>query len=309
MEVIGAQLPGAPLLDIMVPTHNNIDLTKRCVQSIYFNTQSPFHLIIVDDSTDKLTPLYFKELMTNGVAPLNKVTNLTFIHSDVPFKEGNQFFNIALRYTKSEYLATVMNSVRVEPEWELFAIHNLMAQNPNVGLIGFKCLFGGDSQKSGHIESAGIKMVKYLPTDVGRDLPGHRMNNVYEPDAVQWAFALIRKKAALGNLEEGIFNGFKGWDDIDNSFALKAKGWRILYCGMGCGYHEPRATRGDNGEAAAKANRENGEQFYKRWGLWDLFLKDHPGKVNLHEMPKDIKQMQDLNERVGFQQDREEVMV
>ena len=309
MEVIEAQLPGIPLLDIMVPTHNMVDLTKRCIQAIYFHTQSPFHLIICDDSTDKLTPLYFKELMTNGVIPLGKVNNMTYIHSDTSFCEGNQFFNIAIRYCKSEYLATIMNSVRVEPEWELFAIHNLMAQNPDVGMIGFKCLFGGDNNKVGHIESAGIKMVSYIPTDIGRDEPGHRLTGISEPNAVQWAFALLRKKAIIGNLEEGIFHGHKGWDDIDNCFCLKAKGWRILYCGMGTGYHEPRATRGNNSQEAEKQNKENGIAFYKRWGLWEKYLKDNPDAKDIHKMPAEIRDTQEFLERTNFQQVREEVLV
>ena len=307
LEVIEATTTGMPVLDIMVPTHNRLDLTMRCLQAIYFCTKSPFHLIIVDDSDDNLTPLYFKELIGKGVTPLGASKNITFIHSDVPYKEGNQFFNIALRYCKSEYLATVMNSVRVEPDWETFAIQNLLAQNPDVGLIGLKNLFGGDTNDVGHIESAGIKMSKYLPTDVGRGAPGHRLTGIAEMDAVQWAFAIVRKKAAIGNLEEGVFHGFKGWDDIDNCFCLKNKGWRILYCGFGAGYHEPRATRGDNSPLAEKQNLENGERFYKRWGLWEQFQKDHPPGTDLHTMPKEIKAMQDMQERTAFQQNREEV--
>ena len=284
MEVVSAQLIGVPVVDIMVPAHNRLDLTMRCIQAIYFHTQSPFHLIVVDDSTDNLTPNYFKELLANGVPPLGKVANLTYIHSDTPWKEGNQFFNVALRHTKSEYLATVMNSVRVEPEWELAAINNLMAQNPQIGIIGFKCLFA----ETGRIESAGIKMYKYLPTDMGRDLPGHRLCGVYETDAVQWAFALLRKKAVVGNLEEGIFHGHRGWDDIDNCFAVKTKGWKIFYCGLGVAYHEPRASRGNNSPLAAQENKENGVLFYKRWGLWDDFIKDHPDGADIHALPKQI---------------------
>ncbi len=281
MEIKEALLPGVPTLDIMVPTHNRLDLTMRCIQAIYFHTQTPFHLIVCDDSTDNLTPNYFRERGTNGVAPLGKVSNMTFIHSNTPFKEGNQFFNIALRHAKSEYMATVMNSIRVEPEWELGALNNLMVQNPQIGIIGFKCIFPDE-----RIESAGIRMMKYLPTDMGRDLPGHRLSGVYEPEAVQWAFALLRKKAIVGNLEEGIFHGFVGWDDIDNCFAVKAKGWKIFYCGLGVGYHEPRATRGDNSPEASVKNKENGERFYKRWGLWDDFIKDNPDGKDIHAMPK-----------------------
>ena len=297
-----------PALDILVPTHNMVDITKKCMEAIYFNTQSPFHLIVVDDSTDKLTPVYFQELQENGVAPLRKVTNLTFIHRDTPFKTGNEFFNLGFRYAKTDYIATVMNSVRVEPDWEIEALR-LLAGNPQFGIACLKCLFGGDNNKVGHIESAGIKMVKYIPSDIGRDLAGHRLTRIYEVDACQWAFALLRKKAVVGVLDDFLFYGFRGWDDIDNSFVVKSKGWKIAYCGYGTGYHEPRATRGDNSEQAGKENHANGEQFYRRWGLWDEYVKDHPDKKDLHEMPKEVKAVQELIERTAFQQIREEVPV
>ena len=263
--------PNGRKLDIMVPTHGRLDLTMRCLDAIYSHTQTPFHLIVVDDSTD-LTPLYMEQVSkARG--------NVTFLHSDVPYKNGNQFFNIALANAESDYLAIIMNSVRVEPEWELVAL-NIMENNPKVGLIGFKCIF-----PSGFIESAGIRMVKWLPTDMGRDWPGHRLSNVYEPDAVQWAFCLLRKSAGIGNLDENTFHGFKGWDDIDNCFVLKKAGWTVLYCGLGVGYHEPRATRGSSTAEAEQQNRENGMAFYKRWGFWDGFVTEYGEKYPIHTPP------------------------
>ena len=206
--------------------------------------------------------------------------NISYTHSEVPYKCGNQIFNIALANTGSDYLALVMNSVRVEPDWEIVAL-DIMQKDPKVGLIAFKCLF-----PTGFIESAGIKMQKWLPTDMGRDWPGHRLCNVYEPDAAQWAFSLLRKDAGLGNLEENTFHGFRGWDDIDNTFVLKSKGWKVLYCGLSVGYHEPRSTRGDNSAEAAQQNRENGIAFYKRWGFWEEFVKEHGEDGPIHAPPK-----------------------
>ena len=52
---------------------------------------------------------------------------------------------------------------------------------------------------------------------------------------------------------------------------------------------------------------DHGERFYKRWGLWEQFQKDHPPGTDLHTMPKEIKAMQDMQERTAFQQNREEV--
>ena len=264
-------------IDIIVPTHNRIDetcavpvigrfeLTVRCINALYNNTTAPFHLIIVDDSTDPITPIYFQELQ--------KVhDNVTFIHSDKPYTEGNQFFNIGFKHCRTPYVATVMNSLTVEPDWEIVAL-NVLKDKPEVGIVGLKCLF-----PSGSIESAGITMIGYTPVDIGRGLASHRQTALYECPAVQWAFAIVRLEAVLGKISEGIFNGFRGWDDIDNSFVLRAEGWKIIYCGYGAGYHYPRATRGSNTTEAVRENKENARAFYKRWGYWEEFKKRNPNE-------------------------------
>lgn len=254
-------------IDIHVPTHGKLELTIPCVDHIYAHTQTPFHLIVTDtdpEGEEGLTELYFKRLMQNR-------NNVTYIKAE-NFKTGNTFFNTALRHTKTEFMATVMNSVWVEPEWEMVALQ-LMNEQKDVGTIGFKAIFAPEHPQFGRIESAGIAFQGHIPVDIGRGEPAHRLNSVYECQAVQWAFALHRKVALIGNLDENTFNGHVGWDDIDNCFVVKSKGWRILYCGLGCGYHHPRATRGDDSEEAAKKNRENSHIFFKRWGYWDAYCQ------------------------------------
>ncbi len=248
----------------MVPAHGKLDLTIQSVESIYRFTSHPFHLIVVDDSDPKLdaTPAYFERFCKTH-------KNITYIHSDVPYTCGNQFFNIAIKNMETKYLATVMNSIKVQPKWDVEAV-KLMDQDAKIGCIGFKCLF----PEADRIECAGIQLFAgYVPIDIGKDLPATYLTESYEVQAIQWAFALLRKEAVEGNLDETIFNGFKGWDDIDNCFVLKNKGWKIWYCGFGVGVHQPRATRGDNTPDGYLKNKQNGRTFYKRWGLWNNYME------------------------------------
>jgi len=253
-------------IDIIVPVHGRLDLTIKCVRAIYTNTSSPFHLIVLDDTPDNgddpdaVSIEYFRRFQ-------KKHDNITYIHREKPYKEGNEFFNEGLKYCKYDFVAVIMNSITVEPDWEIIATQ-FMKNNPMVGITGFKCLL-----PSGVIESAGITMMGFTPIDIGRDAPGYQLSSMHECIAVQWAFALLRKKAVEGNLEEGIFHGFVGWDDIDNSFSVRKKGWQIWYCGLGIGIHEPRSTRGKDTINALELNRANAESFYKRWGYWDLYQK------------------------------------
>ena len=268
-------LPGRePVLDILVPTHARVDLTMSCVRALYMFTQTPFHLIILDDAPVDdygLTEKYIKELQKER-------NNITYCHSNIHWRSGNTFFNVGIKYARTEYVATIMNSVAVEPAWEIVALQ-LMGQDKQVGIIGFKCLF-----PNGLIESAGIAFAGAIPTDIGRDEPGYRHSEVRDAEAVQWAFALHRKKALEGNLEEDTFNGHVGWDDIDNCLVVKSKGWKIIYCGQGVGIHQPRSTRGSNSTDAFLRNQENSHTFFKRWGLWNKYLEGN--KMNVGDILK-----------------------
>ena len=251
-------------LDILVPTYGKLALTMECVYSLYNHSATPFHLIILNaDAPDDygLTHKWALEFQKTH-------QNMTYCHRPSNWKEGNQFFNLGLKYCRTDYVATVMNSITVEPYWEKVALY-MMKNDPKIGSIGFKCLF-----PDGRIESAGIVFNGVMPSDFGRDEPGWRHSeDQVEMPCVQWAFALHRKQALVGNLPEGVFNGHVGWDDIDNNFCVKSKGWKIVYCGQGVGIHKPRATRGSNSVEAFLANQQNAHRFWKRWGMWNQYLE------------------------------------
>ena len=277
----------APIpIDILLPVHGRPELTIKCVKSLYGFTRTPFHLIILDDTDASIEQGSFHQVdPTEVTSPyferlVKQYDNITYINRKTPYKCGNEFFNEALRYCKYDYIATVMNSITVEPMWETVALQ-LMKQDPKIGVIGFKCLF-----PNGTIESAGIVFNSFLPCDYGRDEPGFRHSEVCEVAAVQWAFALLRKEAIVGNLDENIFHGFVGWDDIDNCFAVKAKGWKIIYCGAGVGIHQPRATRGTDAVEASVKNKENAIAFYKRWGYWDMYQEANKMDVSYRLKPE-----------------------
>ena len=274
VEVYSAPYMGKVEMDILVPTHANIHLTIQCLRSIFRYTQTPYHLIVLDDAPYDdfgFTQKYLMEVQKER-------PNVTYCHSNIHWKTGNTFFNVGIKYARSNIIVTCMNSMTVEPAWEITGLA-LMKQDPLIGTIGFKCLF-----PNGLIESAGIAFNGVIPTDMGRDEQGYRCNEIREVPAVQWAFAMHRKKALEGNLEEDVFNGHVGWDDIDNNLVVKSKGWKIFYCGQGTGIHAPRATRGSNSLEAMRLNHQNCERFMKRWGYWEKYLEGN--KMNVADIIK-----------------------
>ena len=216
-------------IDIILPTHGRLyDLTIPCVSAIYAHTRSRFHLVVVDDSTPDMpsgidnepdkTLAWFERLQIEQ-------TNITVLHNDKQFRNGNQMFNAALQYCQNRFVATVMNSVRVEPDWDVVAVQ-MMRDLPQIGIIGLKCIKDGwGNPEDGKVECAGIAMNGFTPVDMGRSQPAHQLCNSYPCFSLQWAFALLRKEAVVGNLDENIWEGFVGFDDIDNTLVLRSKGW------------------------------------------------------------------------------------
>ena len=284
-QKVDLNTPHAPI-DILLPVHGKPELTVKCVKSIYQFTHVPFHLIVLDDTEASIKHGSFHQVPAAEVtAPyfnqlLKEYNNITYINRETPYKCGNEFFNEGFRHCKHEYVATVMNSMTVEPSWETVALQ-VMDNDPQVGVIGFKCLF-----PNGLIESAGIVFNNFTPTDYGRDEPGYRHPEIAELQAVQWAFALLRKKAVAGSLQENMMYGFVGWDDIDNCFAVKAKGWKIIYCGAGVGIHQPRATRGTDRIEGHLRNKHNAHTFYQRWGLWQKYQEANKLDISYKIQPE-----------------------
>ena len=277
----------APIpIDILLPVHGKPDLTVKAVKHIFSYTRVPFHLIVLDDTDaaiehGSMHPVEPAEVTSPYFERLSKqYKNITYINHPRPWKEGNEFFNTGLRYCKHDYVATIMNSMAVQPDWETHALQ-LFEQDPKIGIIGFKCLF-----PTGVIESAGIVFNGCLPCDYGRDAPGYYYTDDMEMPAVQWAFAIHRKKALLDNLAEDVFHGHVGWDDIDNCMAVKSKGWKVLYCGHGVGIHTPRATRGSDSLEVTLMNRENAHIFYKRWGFWEKYQEGNKLDISYKLKPE-----------------------
>jgi len=231
----------------------------QCIDALYAHTNIPFNAIVVDDSTD-LTPQYF--------AQLDK-PNLTYFRPKVKLTECNQVINLALKKTRAPYVVYMGNSTQVEPRWLEPALQ-IMKQDSKIGLIGFKLIW----ESTGIIEHAGIDFQAGWPhhVNVGIYEPAHRHTVIRRMPAVGFALVLMRREAVKDGFETGNYIGFSGFDDVDNCFTLNKKGWEVVYCGLGCAYHQTMATR-NTPEKEIELNEkseENRFRFLARWGVPEL---------------------------------------
>ena len=241
-------------IDIILPTHNHLELTINCVKALYEWTQLPFKLTVIDDSTD-LTPEWFKLFQLDH-------DNINYLHFDDPkfLAGGSQIINIGLKNTKNEFIVNLNNSIEVEPLW-LNAALDQMEGDPQIGVMGFKLL-----SRNGLISHAGLQVANGVLYNIGKTEPAHRYTFMCEVPAVGWALALFRRSAFPDGVDEDYYIGFRGWDDVDWCYDLRKRGYKVMYCGFGAAYHNEGATRITRTEEFYNDAKENIRRFFARWG-------------------------------------------
>jgi len=232
---------GTPLVSIIIPTRDRIDLLKRCIESIESNTSyKSYEIIVVDNrSTDPATLHYFKSLKH------------TVVRFDEPFN-FSRINNFAAKYAKGEHLLFLNNDVEaIDEHWlEAMLEHS---QRPEVGVVGALLLYpsGSASHASNVIQHSGVILgvggvaghaFKYLSVDDPNYFGLHRV--IRDCGAVTGACAMVRSEVfdELGGFDENLKVAF---GDIDLCLRARAKGYLVVYtpCAMLC--HHERATRGE----------------------------------------------------------------
>jgi len=231
---------GAPLVSIVIPTRDRVDLLKRCIESIESHTSyREYEIIIVDNnSADPVTLAYLES---------SKHTTVKF---DGPFN-FSKINNLGARHAKGDHLLFLNNDIEVIGEDWLEAMLE-HSQRPEVGMVGALLLYpnGGRSHRPGMIQHAGVTIgigpfaghaFKRLPADRRNYYDLHRV--IRNCSAVTAACAMMRRTVfdEIGGFEEKLKVAF---GDIDLCLRVREKGYRVVYTPYAMLYHHECATRG-----------------------------------------------------------------
>jgi len=189
-------------VDIILITHNHLELLTRCVESLYENTTLPFHLVIVDDHSIDGTREYLEDLRAlRG--------NITYIRPKRKAKGGAEIMNIGLRHCR----------------------------DPQIGIVGMKFLYPDNK-----IQHAGGTFIKAgLPFHLGIGEPRETHSEIREVSWVSGPCVLIRRRCLEPGWDE-VYDSFGGHEDIDLCLRARKQGWKVVYCGKSEVYHLEGAT-------------------------------------------------------------------
>jgi GT2 family glycosyltransferase len=215
-----------PLVSIIIPTRNGLDLLRTCLQGVAATNYPDIEVIIVDnDSDDPATLAYLADQERAGVHVLRHAGPFNY----------SAINNRAVAQARGQLLCLLNNDIEVlSPDW--LAIMATQALRDDVGAVGAQLLY-----PDGRIQHAGVVIgvgnaAGHAHRFVQPQAEGYfRRHALPQFTAAVTAACLVVAKdrfLAVGGLDEANFA--VAFNDVDLCLRLNSQGWQSLY--------EPRAV-------------------------------------------------------------------
>lgn len=248
-------------VSIIIPTKNNSDVLKACVDSIIEKTTYPnYEIIIADNGSDEEA---IEKLYQSYQKKIGQRFNVQRINTPFNFSRIN---NIAAKSASGDFLLFLNNDTEViNPDWMTIMVS--YAQFQRVGCVGAKLYYPDDT-----IQHAGIVMGlggiaghghHYFPKgDLGY-FGRLYLDNDYM--AVTAACVMVKKEdfEAVGGFDEEFVVAF---NDVDLCLKVYDLGRTNIWAHQATLYHYESKTRGYE-NTAEKIQRFEGEKtlLQKKW--------------------------------------------
>ncbi len=254
---------GAPLVSIVIPVFNKLELTRDCLTAIKANTSGSYEVIVVNNaSTDGSTEFLREQEKSGAIRHILNSENQGFARG----------CNQGAQAARGSLVLFLNNDTKVTPNWLDAMVQ--ASKRPGVGIVGAKLLYADN-----RIQHAGIGFINGIPDHPNRFASANapEVNQFRELDMVTAACLMIPRELhlKLAGFDESYRNGV---EDIDLCIRARAAGWKVVY--------EPKATVYHlEGQSAGRFDHvnENLKIFFTRWGKsFDSrtnFIAPNPAKI------------------------------
>ncbi|MBI3156005.1 MAG: glycosyltransferase family 2 protein [Burkholderiales bacterium] len=252
-----------PLVSLIVPTRDGLDVLRKCIESIVERTTYPtYEILVVDNqSSDPAALAYLDEL------PARSGGRVRVLRHDAPFN-FSAINNAAAAQARGSVLGLINNDIEViSPGW----LDEMVGQalRPEIGCVGAKLYYPDDTVQHGGVVLGIGGVAGHAHKHFPRDAEGYfsRLQVVHNVSAVTGAALVVRKSVfdEVGGLDaEHLVVAF---NDVDLCLKVQAAGYRNLWTPFAELYHHESRTRGADvrPEAAARHDRE-ARVMVARWG-------------------------------------------
>ncbi|MDP2835042.1 MAG: glycosyltransferase [Pseudomonadota bacterium] len=258
---------GDPLVSILVPSKNQVELLKRCLTSLIEGTgYANCEILVLDNGSDEPVAVAYLNELKALASPRLKVLDCTG-----PFN-FSAINNRGARAAQGEYLLLLNNDTAVlHEDWleEMLGI----AQQGDVGAVGAKLLYpDGRIQHAGVILGMNDSPADHPYIDHSAEDDGYfgRLNLPQEYSAVTAACLLVKRALylELGGLDEQRYQ--VSYNDVDFCLRLRHQGYRNVYTPHARLLHEGSVSQTAGVETRAKEVKQarfaaEQKHFYDAW--------------------------------------------
>lgn len=253
-----ANVSAAPAVSIVIPTYQNLHLTRQCIEGILHNTaEVPYEIIVVDNHSTDGTESYLREMEKKGV--LRAVFNPVNMGFACACNKGAQA-------AQSPFVLFLNNDTFPMERW-LNSLLQTALRDEQAAIVGSKLLY-----PDGKVQHAGMELIEVSRGQkLARPIPGHphrffdadapEVNQYRELDMVTGACILVRKEIffLLSGFDEVYKNGV---EDVDLCFRARLAGYKVVY--------QPRSVLiHHEGQSPGRFDKENVSQnlliYFGRW--------------------------------------------
>lgn len=252
-------LTGEPLVSIIIPNKDHIDLLKRCIESIEkVSTYQNYEIIVVENNSELRTTFNFYEKLKE-----HEKVSVVYWKDEFNYSAIN---NYGVTFAKGEYVLLLNNDMEViTPDWLQEML--MFAQRQDVGAVGAKLYYPNDTIQHGGVILGIGGVAGHSHKYFEKDAPGYfgRLVVAQDLSAVTAACMMMPKHVfeQVGGLDEGYKVAF---NDVDLCMKICQAGYRIVYTPYAELYHYESISRGSE-DTPEKVARFNGEvqRFMDRW--------------------------------------------
>lgn len=279
---VSHQLPQpSPMVSLLVPTRNALDITRTCIESVLQKTHYPnYEIIILNNQSDDPQALAW-------FTAINENPKVKVLDYDHPFNYS-AINNFGAKHAQGEIIGLLNNDTEViNEEWlDEMVMH---AARKEIGCVGAKLYYFDDTVQHGGVIVGLYGIAGHAHKNVRRLDTGymHRLVSVQNYTAVTAACLLIRKEVynAVGGLnEEDLTVAF---NDVDFCLKVHQAGYRNVWTPYAELYHYESKSRGaDNTPSKIVRAQKEGQFMREHWAA--IIAHDPAYNPNLTRMREDF---------------------
>jgi len=242
-------------ISVVIVTHNNLELTRNCLDSLeYSNDYSDIEVIVVDNASDDGTIEYLQTWTQSG-----EQRHIILNTDNRGFAAAN---NQGLAVARGEYLVLLNNDTEVTPGWLRTMMNHLRLDN-TLGMIG---------PVTNNIGNEARIRIRYKNSDEMRQFSrGYTLRHLGESFPIRTlAFFCVMMPRAIyeqiGPLDEAYGLGF--FEDDDYCRRLEQAGWRIECAEDVFIHHHLSASFNKLGKGRKELLERNKRIYEAKWGAW-----------------------------------------